>query len=388
MPSKIKLLRGPFIRALEANDLEEAEELLCQITTQDAHALVNSPSACGSTPLFAVAWRGYTTGAELLLKSQARVNWKNVKGNTPICLAIENNHIETVKLFLSWGAECCIRIVNDIRLRTGKIISPEIDVHVFESNVVDHSTISHWFSNRKGPVEVPSLEPKAKNTRRSKEIPWYEEFVVACATGDTKGVQKLITVNPDLPRHVDASSCTGLFFAAKGGYLEIVSLLHKAGTSFDVRNSQSRTALSVALECNRFEVVKYLLVNGANTSGISIAHLAGNCDRNLDSRVKDYISYFPPTTVCFERRQPSAVDGMSLQEFIDYKEIFSFFDTNRNGYITPKTLHKRLSGNSLRYMGRTKFSNRVISEMVRGKPVDKTRGRKVDFDQFVRIFSE
>jgi ankyrin repeat protein len=45
-------------------------------------AVVNIFSQSGSTPLFTSAWDGNLKMCNLLIKKGAKVNWKNVRGNT------------------------------------------------------------------------------------------------------------------------------------------------------------------------------------------------------------------------------------------------------------------------------------------------------------------
>lgn len=55
------------------------------------------------------------------------MRWKNLRGNTPLSMAIEQNQLEIVQLFLQNGADPDVKEAADIRKRTQKRISYRID---------------------------------------------------------------------------------------------------------------------------------------------------------------------------------------------------------------------------------------------------------------------
>lgn len=100
------------------------------------------PTKTGSTPLFTVAWDGNVDIARLLLDNGAKVNWKNLRGNTALHMAIEQNHEHIVKLFLDRGATFYPQIVADIRKASNKLICREIDELIVKYEHHNHTGIT------------------------------------------------------------------------------------------------------------------------------------------------------------------------------------------------------------------------------------------------------
>jgi len=84
-----------FPALVKKGDYELLKEWLERVPNRmDRVALVNAASASGSTALFGVCWDGRTDLLELLLENGAKVNWKNLKENTALSMAIEQDQEE------------------------------------------------------------------------------------------------------------------------------------------------------------------------------------------------------------------------------------------------------------------------------------------------------
>jgi ankyrin repeat protein len=94
-----------FPSLVKKGDYEQCKEWLERVTNRmDRVALVNAASASGSTALFGVCWDGRTDLLELLLDNGAKVNWKNLKENTALSMAIEQDQVECVEILLQNGS--------------------------------------------------------------------------------------------------------------------------------------------------------------------------------------------------------------------------------------------------------------------------------------------
>lgn len=92
----------------------------------------------------------------------------------------------------------------------------------------------------------------------------------AAQTGNVSVVSLLVShgAKVDLSSHPEhsGSECgwTALHFAADAGYVEVVRTLIGANCNLDARTAQDETAMTIAAEHGKWEVVKLLVVCGAN----------------------------------------------------------------------------------------------------------------------------
>jgi len=82
-----------FGSLVKKGDLDSCRQLLERIPSRmERVTLVNAPSASGSTPLFGACWDGRADMVELLIEHGAKVNWKNLKGNTALRYGPDGTH--------------------------------------------------------------------------------------------------------------------------------------------------------------------------------------------------------------------------------------------------------------------------------------------------------
>jgi ankyrin repeat protein len=111
----------------------------------------------------------------------------------------------------------------------------------------------------------------------------------AVATGDIKTVTELIKANPDLIRAKDVEDWTPLHFAviADKNRYELVKFLLKNGADVNAKTKYLDTALSLAAQRHEIEIAKLLLGNKAEVDaqaddGWTPLHKAvSNCDQQM-----------------------------------------------------------------------------------------------------------
>lgn len=117
-----------LVAAVNDGSYERTKRILARLPKRsDRVWVVNVPNKNGSTVLFTAAWNKDLELCKLLVDSGAKIGWKNLRGNTPLHMAVERNALDIVKLFLLSGAEPVPGLATEIRKRTGKKISAEIE---------------------------------------------------------------------------------------------------------------------------------------------------------------------------------------------------------------------------------------------------------------------
>ena len=87
-------------RACAIEDLESAKTRLAERPDD-----INVADNAGNTPLQIAALEGFVEIVEFLLKKRCKVDTKNIDQETPLIDAVENGHVEVVRLLLNAGAD-------------------------------------------------------------------------------------------------------------------------------------------------------------------------------------------------------------------------------------------------------------------------------------------
>lgn len=90
------------------------------------------------------------------------------------------------------------------------------------------------------------------------------DFLHAAAYGTTDEVRKMLDSDIDVNARNEGSRETALMTAAGGGNVDTVKLLIERGADVNAKSFEGGTALLVAIEQRRDEVVECLLSHGAN----------------------------------------------------------------------------------------------------------------------------
>ncbi|XP_044260234.1 uncharacterized protein LOC123008483 [Tribolium madens] len=151
------------------------------------------------TPLHRAAYKGHQAVVELLIESKADLEAAQIDGGTPLHSAAFGGHNDIIKFLVEKGA--------------------------------------NW-----------------KATNKNKETCLHEAALKGC----TETVCFLIKENKDLINKTDCRERTALHWAAEKGYGNMIRYLVEAGAEVGIKDRWKKTALDVAREAGKEEIVRYL----------------------------------------------------------------------------------------------------------------------------------
>lgn len=327
-----------FPSLVKKGDYERCKEWLDRVPNRmDRVALVNAASASGSTALFGVSWDGRTDLMELLLLNGAKVNWKNLKENTALSMAIEQDQVECVEMLLAHGAHASIKEVHDIRKATGKKISSKIDQLIEQAQAMQN--------------EMESKENTKSTALAQAVLAGRMDDVILLTTvppptitqnNRTNKVEKVQSITPAMIaakiNELDTEGQTVLFGAAGRGHTDICKVLLDRGADLNFRDKTGRSALHMAIASNHYTCVKFLLEVGANTTGVDMRQIRFWSNSNISNRIDNLLKKYPPKPLRTSKLKRSPIEGLTLREFALQKKIFKFFDLNQDGFISEEEL--------------------------------------------------
>jgi uncharacterized protein len=226
--------------AVDANCVDLASELLNQGASVDAR------DRLGARPLSHAAKAGHVAMTDLLLARGAPIDARNLAGATALFTAIEANRTGVAQRLIERGA--------DVTLAGRSGASPiAAAAYVGNDAIVDA-------------LLARGADPLAADATGKPPI------VYAAAGARFAVVTRL------LARHIDVNArypneLTLLMWACgpdeavpDGNATELISYLLDAGAHIDDRDDRGRTALMIAAEAGRSEIVELLLKRGADPS--------------------------------------------------------------------------------------------------------------------------
>jgi ankyrin repeat protein len=210
-----------FAASTEGN-LEKVRALV-----KDDPRLVFSKDSIGMTPLHWAAWKGHKDVVECLVASKADVNSNDSDGYTPLRRASDEGHKEVVEFLGKIAQEGTAQFLQDYA--------------------------------KKRLEELQVSERKAEELRVLAAVP--ASLVKLVERGDLATLQNRLLLpgtNPNEPDNSVVKGWTALMEAANSGNIEAVNVLLGAGASVNARTESGRTALDIALQGGKTQVVNLL----------------------------------------------------------------------------------------------------------------------------------
>lgn len=144
---------------------------------------------------------------------------------------------------------------------------PDDDILQFK-NMLNFNIIKNNIMNEK-----ENLNDEELNTR----------YINACEDGDYNTVVELCTKNKNLINYINKKNKSGLIYASKCGHFDIVKYLVENGADLNIQDINENTALMYAVYNNR-KIAEYLitqgsnldLINNRNCNSLHIASSIGN----------------------------------------------------------------------------------------------------------------
>ena len=282
-------------------------------TLIDHGADVNTPYNEGWTLLTHAAAAGHLTTVQALLNA-APTGIHVKKFNLTmalVCAATFGKH-DVVRLLIEHGANAN---------------APQIDGWILLTYAVKHGALA----NVQALLGIPQIDIDAKNTNGSTTL--------MVATNDSKDdvVKALIDHGADV-NITDKNDWTPLMCAAKKGDLRIVqALLSAPHININSKNTSGSTALMVAIENTRDEVVKALINKGANVNAADNKGWTPLLFAAQEGYLKIVQALLSAPEIDINARKPSV--GTALMVAVDNGKddvVKALIDYNANANIADK----------------------------------------------------
>ncbi|UJR25974.1 hypothetical protein I4U23_007322 [Adineta vaga] len=230
----------PLMEACNAGHYEIVELLI------KYKANVNIQSTSGNTALHYAAGGGYVDIVRLLLKHGAKVEETNENGHTPLMEAAGGGHVEVTQLLLDHGAGTN----NQSKDKNGNK-TDEMHTALMEACMDGHVQVARLLLDHGADVNMP---PDS-----------YESPLTLSACGGHFELASLLIERGANLEEVNDEGYTPLMEASREGHDDIVNLLVSKGANINRTTEEAQeTALTLACAGGFLDVVKILLVNGAN----------------------------------------------------------------------------------------------------------------------------
>ncbi|CAF3851561.1 unnamed protein product, partial [Rotaria sp. Silwood2] len=212
---------------------------------------INSPRQSGlngETPDISCQW-GLERIVSALIEHHADINKKDAEGNTPLHVAIINQHITIINLL---------------------ILAPSLDLSIRNKQNQTPFACSIVSKNNEAANLILKREPKAADQLDNKGRNFLH---IAVQNGDIESVLFLLTVNVNVNNRVDdANQLTPLHICVQTGNEIILRNLLLAGAQINDVTANRRSALHLASENNRGFICSILLENHIQTNLLDSNH--------------------------------------------------------------------------------------------------------------------
>jgi len=239
-----------------------------------------------SNILFTLAWNRRSDLFEYFIDTyKIDVNYRNLRNNSAILMAVEQNHQPSVELLMQYGATITEREVRELENRTGKVIDPRIleavrgrkpenDVGTVPKTTKRFAQVASQVSAAKPDVHR-ELERLVKHADPAKVRAFLDNLTPAARDAH---------LGPYGP-----SRSTILFTAAWNKRADICELLIEYQADVNHRNLRGNAAISMAIEQNDIDCVNVLLEYGADSSSAEVREIERRTGRQVDSKIPEAI---------------------------------------------------------------------------------------------------
>jgi ankyrin repeat protein len=218
-----------------------------------------------NTILHIASYNGHETLVEYLLNKGANTDAKDNDDRIPLHLASQLGHVKVVKQLLEKGHKSTVGdkwgftpLHRAAYKGHKKVVTLLLDAG-FNVNARNHrkETPLHGAAHQGINDVIDLLISKGANVEavcEDKKTCLHE----AAINGMTKTVRHLVKFFNNIINNATTEGETALHIAAKFGYLPVVQELVSAKADINITNGCKKTALDLAVENNRAEVVKFL----------------------------------------------------------------------------------------------------------------------------------
>ncbi|MBM4222926.1 MAG: ankyrin repeat domain-containing protein [Gammaproteobacteria bacterium] len=225
------------------------------------------PDDKGDTPLFYAARGGHTEVIDFLCGQKIDVNHANIAGKTAVFYAVELNQLDALDSLIKHGAKLDIKNADGITVIHQALLAGQEPALIFlaetpgaplaEPDRFDHSPLI---------LAADGQLLNACKTLLSKDVPvdWSDQegwtaLMHATKRGHLEMMSVLISAGASIHSHDRDFKQTPYLIACRNGHIEAMELLLRNNANSADIDYYSRTALHIAVETNRLEVVEFVL---------------------------------------------------------------------------------------------------------------------------------
>lgn len=211
------------------------------------HADVNIPNNYGLTALFPAAQKGKTDIVRLLIEKGINVNAKTDTGLTALMVAVSNGRKDSTKALIDGGADVNAKTNDDQTVLS----------MAKRSEIVDMLRIA----GASGPV-VPD-QMLARTKLQEMGITYNKNSLLNCARdGKLDAIQYFLDAGMN-PNTANKDGVTPLMYIIYHGDAKMVNMMIQKGADVNAKTVNGKTALMIATENNKPNIVAMLKAAGA-----------------------------------------------------------------------------------------------------------------------------
>ena len=251
------------------NDLKKLKIILSL-----SNPCFDMPDEKGDTPLFYAAKAGHVDTISFLLNQQVSINHSNIFGKTAIFYAAENSQLEVIDLLVKNGAVLDKTDENQQGILHATLLAEQHAALVF---LLEYGTIAVNLRDKFGQTPLILACDKQLSSSAKLLISKGAEIDIAdndgwtalmyCAKrGNSELMATLIGSNANIHAHDLQFQQTSYLIACRNGQFPIMEMLLKNKANPLDRDYYDRTALHIAVEINKLDMVNFVLTTTVDRS--------------------------------------------------------------------------------------------------------------------------
>lgn len=257
-------------------------KIACMLINNGANPRIKDEN--GITPLMIAAIKNYPSMVRLLMKMEGGLRTEDNDGNYAAIHAILRNNVEAYNEL--WAFKPCglprKQHLAEILISTLELNRPEMAKILIDNRFQfipkDGISKALTIATRKGYFDVVKLLIEKGVDVNARETCEFSALMEACCSGYIDIAKYLIEKGADVNVHEEMFGRTALMLAnnrnrSEEDCIKLMKLLIDNGADTEVEDKSNRTVLLQAAIEGRFDIVKFLIKNGANILFVKNRHL-------------------------------------------------------------------------------------------------------------------
>ncbi|KAF2728956.1 ankyrin [Polyplosphaeria fusca] len=222
-----------------ARECEKGQLSLVKEAYNAAPEELNTADFANIAPLQKAALHGWSDVVGFLLAKGCRTDCQSNDGDTPLIDAVENGHLEVVRLLLNWG-----RVNPHHQNRKGQRA-----IDVLDSDDEEYEEIERVLKDTMRRENTTTTSKENDPSRLLYNEYNQETLVEKASSGDIAAVGELLN-KPNMASGVAA---------ARGGHFDVLSMLLASGLKADPNPLKHETPMLVAIGQGHLDIIRLLL---------------------------------------------------------------------------------------------------------------------------------